>query len=38
MDYPGRKESPLEVVRGDVALTCALIDSIDRKWKYTVFF
>jgi hypothetical protein len=34
-DYPGRNEAPPEVVRGDVAMTCALIDSITRKWKYT---
>ena len=35
LDYPDRKNSPPEVLRGDVAMTCALIDSIDRKWKYT---
>ncbi len=34
-DYPGRNEAPPEVVRGDVAMTRALIDSISRKWKYT---
>jgi hypothetical protein len=34
-DYPGRKEAPPEVLRGDVGMTCALIDSIPRKWKYT---
>jgi len=35
LDYPNRKNNPPEVLRGDVAMTCALIDSIDRKWKYT---
>jgi len=35
LDYPNRKNSPPEVLRGDVAMTCALIDSISRKWKYT---
>jgi hypothetical protein len=34
-DYPGREDALPEVVRGDVAMTCALIDSITRKWKYT---
>jgi hypothetical protein len=35
MDYPGRKDSPPDVLRGDVAVTRALIDSISRTWKYT---
>jgi hypothetical protein len=35
MDYPGRKDSPPENLRGDPATTRALIDSIDRKWKFT---
>jgi hypothetical protein len=35
LDSPGRKSSPPEVLRGDAAMTCALIDSISRKWKYT---
>lgn len=26
-DYPDRQENPPEVLRGDPALTCALIDS-----------
>ncbi len=34
-DYPGRKDEPPEVLRGDVGMTRALIDSITRKWKYT---
>ena len=34
-DYPGRKDAPPEVLRGDVGMTRALIDSIARKWKYT---
>jgi hypothetical protein len=34
-DYPGREENPPEVLRGDVGMTCALIDSIDRRWKFT---
>jgi antitoxin component HigA of HigAB toxin-antitoxin module len=34
-DYPGRKDALPEVVRGDVAMTCTLINSITRKWKYT---
>lgn len=35
LDYPGRKESPPEVLRGDPALTRALIDSQDRQWKFS---
>jgi hypothetical protein len=35
MDYPGREENPPEVLRGDPAMTRALIDSIDRRWKFT---
>lgn len=34
-DYPGRDESPPEVLRGDTELTHALIDSLDTKWKFT---
>lgn len=34
-DYPGRDTRPPQVLRGDVAMTRALIDSIHRKWKYT---
>jgi hypothetical protein len=35
MDYPGRKEAPPEILRGDPDTTRDLIDSIDRKWKFT---
>lgn len=35
MDYPGRDTAPPLVLRGDPALTRALIDSIDRRWKFT---
>ena len=35
LDYPGRKENPPEVLRGDPALTRALIDSQDRQWKFS---
>lgn len=35
MDYPGREDSPPEVLRGDPALTRALIDSQDRQWKFS---
>ena len=35
MDYFGRKEKPPEVLRGDPETTRELIDSIDRKWKFT---
>jgi hypothetical protein len=35
MDYPGREENPPEALRGDPAMTRALIDSIDRRWKFT---
>lgn len=34
-DYPGRDTAPPHVLRGDIALTRALIDSIDRRWKFT---
>ena len=34
-DYPGRDETPPEVVRGDPELTRELIDNNDRKWKFT---
>ncbi len=34
-DYPGRKDHPPEVLRGDLDLTRALIDSLDTKWKFT---
>ena len=34
-DYPGRDELPPEVLRGDVDITHALIDSLDTKWKFT---
>jgi hypothetical protein len=34
-DYQGRKEHPPVVLRGDPEMTKALIDSIDREWKYT---
>lgn len=34
-DYPGRDESPPEVLRGDVETTRALINSLDTKWKFT---
>ena len=34
-DYPGREENPPEVLRGDLELTHALIDSLDTKWKFT---
>jgi hypothetical protein len=34
-DYPGRKEVPPEILRGDPDVTRDLIDSIDRKWKFT---
>lgn len=34
-DYPGRDTRPPLVLRGDPALTRALIDSIDRRWKFT---
>ena len=35
LESPGRQESPPEVLRGGVAMTCALIDSIERRWKFT---
>ena len=34
-DYPGRDTRPPQVLRGDTAMTCALIDSIERRWKFT---
>ena len=34
-DYYGRTESPPEVIRGDPELTKDIINSIDRKWKFT---
>ena len=34
-DYPGRDTRPPQVLRGDAAMTCALIDSIERRWKFT---
>lgn len=34
-DYPGRKTHPPHLLRGDPALTRQLIDSIDRRWKFT---
>ncbi|MCL2124177.1 MAG: relaxase/mobilization nuclease domain-containing protein, partial [Desulfovibrionaceae bacterium] len=34
-DYPGRQGTPPEVLRGDPDTTRALIDTIDRQWKFT---
>ncbi len=34
-DYPGRDTAPPQVLRGNPAVTRALIDSIDRRWKFT---
>jgi len=34
-DYHNRHEAVPEVLRGDPELTADLINSIDRKWKYT---
>ena len=34
-DYPGRDELLPEVLRGDVELTRALIDTLETKWKFT---
>lgn len=34
-DYPGRDTAPPHVLRGDPAMTRALIDSIERRWKFT---
>ena len=34
-DYPGRDTAPPQVLRGDPAMTRALIDSIGRGWKFT---
>lgn len=33
-DYPGRDTAP-HILRGDIALTIALIGIIDRRWKFT---
>ena len=35
LDYPGRQETPPEVLRGDPNITRDLIDTVDRKWKFT---
>ena len=35
MDYPGRVEHPPQVLRGDVEITCALINTLDTKWRFT---
>lgn len=35
LDYPGRQESPPQVMRGDPSLTRALIDSQERQWKFS---
>ncbi|MCC8108171.1 MAG: relaxase/mobilization nuclease domain-containing protein [Planctomycetes bacterium] len=35
LDYHGRKACPPTVLRGDPDMTKALIDSIDREWKFT---
>jgi hypothetical protein len=35
LDYTGRRESPPEVLRGDPAVTRALIDTLDFTWKFT---
>ena len=34
-DVPSRKEHPPEVLRGDPKLTAELINSIERRWKFT---
>ncbi len=34
-DYPGRDTAPPQVLRGDPAMTRALINSIERRWKFT---
>ena len=34
-DYPGRDTRRPQVLRGDPAMTRALIDSIERRWKFT---
>lgn len=34
-DYPGRDTARPQILRGDLAMTCALIDSIERRWKFT---
>ena len=34
-DVPSRKEHPPEMLRGDPKLTAALINSIERRWKFT---
>ena len=35
MDYHGRQEHPPNILRGDPDMTKELINSIDRKWKFT---
>ena len=35
MDYPHREENPPQVLRGSVATTRQLIDSLDTKWRFT---
>lgn len=35
MDYHGRQEHPPNILRGDPEMTKELINSIDRKWKFT---
>ena len=34
-DYPGRDTAPPQVLRGAPAMPRALIDSIERRWKFT---
>ena len=34
-DYPGRDTAPPQVLRGDPVMTRTLIDSIERRWKFT---
>ena len=34
-DVPSRKEHPPKVLRGDPKLTAELINSIERRWKFT---
>ncbi|MDR2055765.1 MAG: relaxase/mobilization nuclease domain-containing protein [Desulfovibrio sp.] len=35
LDYPGRAEKPPEILRGNPDMARALVDSIDRRWKFT---
>ena len=35
LDYPGRDESPPEILRGDADTTRDLIDSLEIKWRFT---